>query len=271
MLKQGKIEFVVGIFTIIALISLCFLIFFVSDVYLFKKGYEIIARFDYVSILDKGAPVRMSGVRVGEVKQVKMFYKEKTRQPVVDVTLYVNNETIIRQNTKVTIQGTTPLSEPHIEIISEGLRDGVPLEPGATIQGVDPIPMDKLVRTANDIAERVREIVSRVGEFTEDEELANAFKQILLNTDTLTKSLNDILSGEKQNIQDAIANFEKSTANLENVLEHIREGKGTAGKIFVSEELYDEILAFVKDLRAHPWKLLAKPKDSKGGKFLGIF
>ena len=97
------------------------------------------------------------------------------------------------------------------------------MEPGSTVQGVDPISMDSLVRTANDIAERVREMVNEAGDFFEDKEVSRAVKEILLNTDTLTKSLNQILSGEKQNIKEAIANFEKAIANLEAVLEHIRD------------------------------------------------
>ena len=268
-MAQKNIELIVGVFTFIGLVILSFLIFFVSDVVFFKKGYEINAVFNYVSILDKGAPVRMSGVRVGEVKNLAISYEEKTQKPVVTLTLFVNSTVVVREKTQIMIRGTTPLSEPHVEILSLGLEEGSPLENGATIRGVDPIPMDQVIMTANDIAEKLKLIVTRVSDFFEDKEVPEAVKGILLNTNELTKSLNEIIEGKQTNIMDAIANIEKSTKSLGDVLEKVQDGKGTAGKVFVDEELYNEILAFVKDLRAHPWKLLAKPKEGRG-KLLGI-
>ena len=190
----------------------CFLVIFVSDALVFKKGYEINAKFNYVSIIDKGAPVRMAGVRVGVVKKVNFSYEEETQKPVVNMVLFIDNSVVVRKKTKIMVRGTTPLSEPHIEIMSKGIEDGIVLEPGATIRGVDPISMDEVVIVA-----------------------------------------------------------EKAAQNLETVLARVRRGKGTVGELFVGDELYNEMLAFVKDLRAHPWKLLAKPKSKGKGKFLGIF
>jgi len=268
-MPQRNIELVVGIFTFIGLILLSVMIFFVSDIYIFKKGYEINAVFSYVSIIDKGAPVRMSGVRVGEVRNMVVSYEEKTQKPVVTMTLFLNQSVVVREKTMITIRGTTPLSEPHIEIISQGLSDGLPLEKGATIRGVDPIPMEKLVNTANEIAEKLQQIVGHVSDFFEDKEISDAVKGILLNSNELTKSFNEILEGKQTNISDSITNFEKATDDLQAVLDKVRKGEGTAGKVIVDDELYNEILAFVKDLKAHPWKLLAKPKEERG-KFLGI-
>lgn len=203
-MKQGKIELSVGIFTILGLALFCFAVFFVSDILIFKSGYEVNTKFNYIGIIDKGAPVRMSGVRVGEVREVKMYYEEKTQKPTVILTLFVNSDVIIRENTLITIRGTTPLSEPHIEILSEGLVDGMPLEKGSTIRGEDPISMDEVVITSERVAE-----------------------------------------------------------NLEAILADVRAGKGTAGELLVGDELYKEILAFVKDIRKNPWKLLARPKKKK--------
>ena len=210
-IKQGKIELTVGIFTVIGLVLLCILVFFVSDVIVFKKGYEVDTRFTYVSIIDKGAPVRMSGVRVGEVKNLAISYEEENQKPIVTLTLYVHNNVIIRKNSKIMIRGTTPLSEPHIEIMSQGLEDGVVLAPGGRIRGGGRIAMDDVVIVA-----------------------------------------------------------EKAAENLEAVLAKVRKGEGTAGQLLVGDELYNELLSFIKDIKAHPWKLLARPKEKKK-KFLGIF
>jgi phospholipid/cholesterol/gamma-HCH transport system substrate-binding protein len=263
MMKEGRTEVAVGVFTFIGLTLFAFVIFFVSDIYVFKKGYEFFVKFDYVSILDQGAPVRMSGVRVGEVKKLQMTYEEKTQKPVVILTLFVNNEVVLREKSRIVIRGTTPMSEPHIEIVSSGVSDGVPLEPGALIRGVDPIPMEKFIATANEITEQLKGIVNNVSDFLADEESSDAIRSTLINMKTLTGTLNEILVGKKESIQVSIVKFGETVDNLEATSSKIRAGDGTAGKLLMDDELYNELLAFVKDLKAHPWKLLAKPKGDK--------
>jgi len=269
-MTHGRIEAIVGIFTIIGLTLAGFVVFFVSDVYFLRQGYELNVKFNYVSILDKGAPVRMAGVRVGEVKEVGLAYEEKTQTPAVTVTLFVSPAVIVRENTAIVIRGTTPLSEPHVEIVSRGLEDGVPLKYGETIRGVDPVPIEQLVSTANEIGERFLNVVVHLEDFVEDEEITRAIDKTVLNLAKLTDSFNAILEGEEANIRDTMIHMNKAVGSLEDILSRIQAGEGTAGKIFLEEELYNEILAFVKDLRKHPWKLLAKPKE-KRGKMLGIF
>ncbi|MGB2706304.1 MAG: MlaD family protein [Candidatus Omnitrophota bacterium] len=42
------------------------------------------------------------------------------------------------------------------------------------------------------------------------------------------------------------------------VMTRLKEGKGTVGKLLVDETIYNDLEAFVKDIKAHPWKLLKK-------------
>ncbi len=59
-MKKTQNEVAVGTFVIIGFIMLALIVFFVSGVYLFRSGYYVTVRYNYVSILDKGAPVRMA-------------------------------------------------------------------------------------------------------------------------------------------------------------------------------------------------------------------
>ncbi len=42
------------------------------------------------------------------------------------------------------------------------------------------------------------------------------------------------------------------------VMTRLKEGKGTIGKLLSDETIYNDMEAFVKDIKAHPWKLLKK-------------
>lgn len=47
------------------------------------------------------------------------------------------------------------------------------------------------------------------------------------------------------------------------IMTRLEEGEGTIGKLLVEEKVYDDLEAFVEDIKKHPWKLLHKSKGSK--------
>ncbi len=63
-----------------------------------------------------------------------------------------------------------------------------------------------------------------------------------------------------QNLTDAMNQLVESTKI---VMGRLKEGKGTIGKLLVEEKIYNDLEAFVADIRAHPWKLLHKPRGEK--------
>ena len=67
MMNKPRFEVAVGFFVFTGFVILAMIVFFVSGVYMFRPGYHLSARFDYVGIINRGAPIRFSGMRVGEV------------------------------------------------------------------------------------------------------------------------------------------------------------------------------------------------------------
>ena len=49
------------------------------------------------------------------------------------------------------------------------------------------------------------------------------------------------------------------------IVERIREGRGTVGKLLVDEKIYNDLESFIADIKANPWKLLHKTKEKKPG------
>ena len=95
-MKKGRNEVMVGMFVIIGFVLLTVTVFFVSGVYLFRPGYHVDVMYEYVSILDRGAPIRMAGVRVGEVSEVKLVFDPKIGKTRVRVKLFIEKGTEIR-------------------------------------------------------------------------------------------------------------------------------------------------------------------------------
>jgi len=267
-LKKERNEVFVGFFVIIGLILLTVVVFFVSGVYLFRSGYSLNVMYDYVSILDVGAPVRMAGVRVGEVSQVSLFSSEVDNKTRVNVGLFIKKDVKVKDHYLFTIQGTHILSEPHIEI-SPQLGEGAYLNDGDVIEGVVPVAVETLLTHANEIAVELQGILEIVHGALSNEEAGRAAKEMLIHWSQLTKSLNTIMSGSEGDMIGAIAGLNETTHALASIMKNIEKGEGTAGKLLMNDELYQEMRAFVKEIKTHPWRLMKKDGE-KRGKFLGI-
>ena len=267
-MKKDRNETVVGFFVLIGLLILTVLIFFVSGVYLFRSGYSLNVMYDYVSILDRGAPVRLAGVRVGEVSRVDIVRDEKAKLSRVCVKLFIQKGVEVRENYAFKIQGTHILSEPHIEI-SPQVGEAPLIPPDTMIEGVAPVPVENLIRQADEIASQVSGSLKVIHEALQDKEARQAIHDILVNLSTLTQSMNQVMGGSDSDFKVAIKNIRTSSESLSDILGRIEKGEGTAGKLLTQDELYNELKAFVQEIKTHPWKLLKR--EGKRKKFLGIF
>jgi len=234
-MKKKNNEVSVGVFVILWFIFLTLVLFFVSGVYLFRSGYTVDVMFNYVSILNKGAPVRMAGVRVGEVSQVDIVYDEAKQNNRVRVKLFIEKGSEIRENYAFTIRGTHVLSEPHVEITPKPGTFPL-LHKGAVVEGVPLVAVEELIDRAH---------------------------EVLDNLSSMSGELNTSLKIPGGDLNQSLKSLKSSSESLSEILGKVEKGDGTVGKLLMEDELYKEMEAFVKDVRAHPWKLLKKDSDNK--------
>ncbi len=268
MKREKHDEVAVGAFVTIGFILLTIGVFFISGVYLFRSGYSLHVMYEYVSILDKGAPVRMAGVRVGEVSQVTLVHDPQHGKTRVEVKLFIEKGVKIGENYTFAIRGTHILSEPHIEISPQPGTAPL-LKSGAVVEGMNPIPLEALIERANNIASSLDRVMTNLSSAVEDKETSQSIKEIVNNLASLTHSLNLMLSGREEDMKATFVNMRSSTEALSKVLEHMEQGQGTVGKLLMEDELYVEMRDLVREIKTHPWRLLKKDKGR--GKFLGIF
>ena len=227
-MKKTRTEVLVGTFVIFGFILLSVVVFFVSGVYLVRPGYQVNVIFKYVSILDRGAPVRMAGVRIGEVSRVTLLEDNGTGDTTVNVQLFIAKGFEIRENYLFNVRGTHVLSEPHIEI-SPVPGKAPYLKDGDSVRGEDPVAIEDLINRAD-----------RIG-----------------------AHLDTILGGAEKDAPGSLKNLSASMASLERILSRIEKGEGSMGKLFMEDELYQEVRSFVEELKAHPWRLLKRDDDKK--------
>ena len=261
-MKQTRTEVLVGTFVIFGFVLLSLVVFFVSGVYLVRAGYRVNVMFNYVSILDKGAPVRMAGVRIGEVTKVSLEEEKETGRTRVRVQLFIAKGFEIRENYLFNVRGTHILSEPHIEVSPQPSQAPF-LKDEQTVQGVDPVPVEVLVDRADQIAGDLEAIFRKLKRVVEDKQTEGEIRDAIHNFASLSRSLNQILSGSGQDITQSLKSLNASTQSLESILNKVDKGEGTAGKLVGEKELYEEMRDFVREIKTHPWRLLKRDDDKK--------
>ena len=192
-------ELKVGVFIMIGVAILFIIVFSIGDINLVKKGYHIKVDFNFVDGIGGSAPVRVSGIGVGQIDGLKLYYDEKEKKTKAQLNAWVKESVKIEEDAIATISTLGFMGEKYMEI-SPG-TSGKFLKNGDLLVGKDPIPM------------------------------AQVF---------------DNLSG--------------LTSSVKVIVDRLKNGEGTVGKLLTEDKIYQDLEAFVEDIKNNPWKLLNKPR-----------
>jgi len=264
-MDRKKLEIMVGSFVVMGIVIFCFFVFFISGFYVFKAGYNLYVKYDYISGIAKGSTVQFAGVPVGEVVSFKTIFDEGST-PYIVVKIWIKEGVTVRERSRVEICGAFALSQPHIQITSTGKEEGRPLVDGDYIEGVEAIPMDKLLREGEEITFIMKRMLKDMEAIISESQVQVALKNMILNMDGVTQKLNAAATEEDMkkivmNLEGSLAELQVAVKNSNVLLNKIEEKEGTVGKLLYDEELYNEMLAFIRDIKLHPWKLLKKGKE----------
>lgn len=134
-------EMKTGIVVAIAAVFLLYVLYKIGGIST-EKGYEQKCVFNYVSGLEENAPVKLAGVKVGEVRKIGFTYDGD--QTKVQVSLFLNEAAKIREDSRIGISTTGLIGEKYIEI-SGGSKGSPFVKKGLVLQGVDFFEMEQLI------------------------------------------------------------------------------------------------------------------------------
>lgn len=144
-------EIKTGVVVVVAALLLLFLVYKIGGIKT-EKGYEVKCTFTYVSGLEENSPVKLAGVKAGEVKSVGCTYDgDETK---VLVTLELDEKARIREDSKIRISTTGLIGEKYIEITG-GSKGSPFVKQGAVLTGIDPFEIEELIETGRTLAARI--------------------------------------------------------------------------------------------------------------------
>jgi phospholipid/cholesterol/gamma-HCH transport system substrate-binding protein len=217
-MKLSK-EQLVGLFFLGGVVLFVFFVELTVGTGLFSRGRRLWAEFHDVQGLGKGAQVRVSGVRVGAVREV-LLEPGKVR-----VGIDVQEDVAIREDAIARLDFQA-LSGTRFVAIEAGSPDAKALGPGATIRSEEPAGISQMVDELKGVATSIRVLADSLNE----------------NQDRLLTNVNAMIEENRET-------FGETLANLNGIAEKLNKGEGTLGRLLSDPMLYDEATATLAVLR----------------------
>ncbi|GEM_PF-475275 len=263
-MSKPRYQFIVGLVVILSFIILTIFVLMVSGISTaLRPGYNMYVYFDYIRGVGTGSSVKYAGVNAGEILNLDVVYDKEQGKPQVRVKIFLDDWVVVREGSDIYVRGSTPLSEPHLEIVDKGEPDGKVLGHDSSINGVSPTPIEDLVAHGEVIAQQLRETVTKVNALMSNDEVGTELRSLLNNLSELSGTMNTILSSNQNRIGESIEHFEKATADLQKLLEQAKSQNSSVGRLLSDDELYEELLAFVKEIKAKPWRLMKRDNERR--------
>lgn len=207
-----------------------------------------------VSGLEIGAPVKLSGVRVGMVEDIYIEPEDITK---VMVVLSLREGTPVKEDMAATmeIQGITGLK--FIDL-KGGSIDSPLLSPGSELKTAGGI-VEELTGKATDIAYKIELLINNLMKIT-DASNQERLVSILETTDSLLKNADETLTENRESINHSLANLARVSENLlltsDKFNEIIDDNHPKLNKTFrniqlMTEELRTNLLISMEELRAN--------------------
>jgi len=259
----------VGITVIAASVTLALLLFLMSGTTgIFSQRITLKSYFDNAQGLRVGAPVRLSGVDIGNVAKIRIVPDKDKQLTPVEVTMKVSTKYNygMRRDSVISLETAGVLGETYIDIDSSQAL-------GAAVQDGDTLPtqvhpdfnqvvrasqstlqnMDALLKRADRILAFAESGKGSLGKLIYDPTLYNRFSATVAD---FQKIVNQVGNGEGSlgrliSRNDAYDKFIATLDKMNAVVDDLQAGKGTAGKFLKDPTLYNnanDTIANVKKL-----------------------
>jgi phospholipid/cholesterol/gamma-HCH transport system substrate-binding protein len=184
-------EFKVGLFFVLCIVGLVYLVFSTGKVNVKKEGYRIYVLFDEVAGLNKKAPVALNGLEVGKVEDIRVVYEGDTTK--IKLTLWLDKAARVRENPVISIKTMGLMGEKYIQIASHAGKSFV--APESVFAGKPYMDLDVVMEQAQSLSEDISGLTDEV-------------KKIALD-------INDTVSQNKDNVNRIVESIEATTKNFE--------------------------------------------------------
>ena len=201
-----------GIFMVIILAVLGYFTLKIEDVKIGRRGEtkKISAVFDSVAGLDNKSPVRVAGVRVGKVTDVRLRPDGKA-----EVEMEIEKDVQLHSNAFARVANLGLLGEKYVEIVP-----GSPTAPvigenkEVQLQGTQPASIDDVTNQISAIATDVKAITESLRGVVGGPQGQQRLNDIIENVRTITEQVRELVAANRTNVDATMANARAISESL---------------------------------------------------------
>ncbi len=287
----GLSELRVGILVVVAIAILIFLILNATgDINPFARKLHLRAQFANADGLREGAEVRLAGVRVGKVEEVKLLAPSTDpNAPKVEARLSIDGTIDGRPaNERIRTDSTAQLGSPSLLgnekliNITPGTAVGQPIKEDAVLPATSGSSFGDLAASGNDlvgrlnkISDQVNEIVARInrgegslGRFVNDEAFYNNLNATIRDVDDVVTQIRSGQGSAGRFVNDPALynNANEIALQLRTIATDIQAGRGSIGRFYKDEAFYNNVNQTVARLNRSVDKIDAIIEDIQAGR-----
>ena len=257
----------VGITVIVASLVLGLLLFLMSGTGgYFTKRITLSSYFDNAEGLRVGAPVRLSGVDIGNVSKILIVRDRDKQLTPVKIVMKVSTKYSfnLRRDTRTVLETAGVLGETFMDMDSSQAV-GPPAQDGDTLPTLIHPDFNEVVRSSQSTLQNMDALLKRadrilafaesgkgsLGKLIYDPTLYDRFSQTVAELKTV---VDEIAKGQGSlgqliNSNDAYNKFVATLDKMNGVVDDLQQGKGTAGKFLKDPTLYNNANDTVANLK----------------------
>lgn len=228
--ERATLTWRVGLTVLLSAVALGVILFLTGNYHLTEKGYSLHVVFKYARGIEVGAPVLVSGVKLGMVEDVDFVFEEN--QSKVRLKLWILQKAIVKRDAKIYIKSLGLLGQSAIEITS-GSEMAALAGPDDTLVGEEPFVTEEVLAQAQEVAEGLSKAVGLFNSILEEaggkQKIRETIEHWASASAEIDRSVRDNavrIDGIAKSLEKAAARMEgltdKGSADLEKSLEDLR-------------------------------------------------
>ena len=216
---KNTLETRLGVFVALTIVAGMVIVEMIGAAGFIKPGMHIRARFNTVQDLKQGDMVKVAGVNIGRVEKVD-FADNK-----VEVTMKLTKKDQVRTDSKAVIRFLGMMGQNYVSI-SFGSANAPLAADGFLIETTEQPDMNALIGKLESVATGIENVTKSFS--------GESFGNLL-------GPFTDFLKENNPKITAILG-------NMQNISSQLAEGKGTAGKVIMDDQLYSTALGAVSNL-----------------------
>ncbi|MGI9554234.1 MAG: MlaD family protein [Thermodesulfobacteriota bacterium] len=247
-----KNEYKVGLFFMVGILVLVFIMDFLGDIPFYSDSKTVYTYFDTLGELREGNPVKLEGLVIGDVSDIKLEDRK------LKVSMEVNKDAPVKNDSIASIQLTSLLGTSYVNL-TFGTAASADNYGDYPLPSLEPTDLNKILAKLDSAIGSLDNALGAFGGFGDNEE---GISKIVSNLDIV---LEDLASGKGtlgKLIKDDELYNEVTVAmkNLRNITTKLNDSGGTFGKLVNDDQLYDQAAEAATELN----QILKKVNSGEG-------